>query len=130
MINQSNFENNEELVIKDIGMSDKIRSRVVKEKLPENLGAVMENMQAGQSVFIKATHVTNVKRKMYALRSKYYRWRQKMKTILTNLASYRRPMRMEIPASESTSIGRRRIKGNGNHQQFWASSVCCRGSNF
>jgi|TARA_R110000796_G_scaffold240825_1_gene362047 hypothetical protein len=77
VINQSNFENNEELVIEDIGMSDKIRSRVVKEKLPENLGAVMENMQAGQSVFIKATHVTNVKRKMYALRSKYYRWRQK-----------------------------------------------------
>jgi len=73
-MNQSDLEGNEELVIEDIGMSDKIRSRVVKEKLPQKLGPVMEEMKAGQSVFIKAIYV---KRKMFALRSKYYRWKQK-----------------------------------------------------
>jgi len=74
-MNQSDFENSEQkLVIEDIGMSDKVRSRVVKEKLPESLGPIMEEMVAGQSVFIKATYV---KRKVFALRSKYYRWKQK-----------------------------------------------------
>ena len=73
-MNQSDSEKNEELVIEDIGMSAKIRSLVVKEKLPESLGLAMQEMEAGQSVFIKATQV---QKKMYALRSKYYRWRQK-----------------------------------------------------
>lgn len=62
------------LVIEDVGMSEKIRKRVVKERLPESLGAAMDEMESGQSVFIKAI---NVQRKMFALRSKYYRWRQK-----------------------------------------------------
>ncbi len=73
-MNQSDLENNEELVIEDIGMSAKIKSLVVKEKLPESLGLAMQEMEAGQSVFIKANQV---QKKMYALRSKYYRWRQK-----------------------------------------------------
>jgi hypothetical protein len=73
-MNESDRERNEELVIEDIGMSAKIRSLVVKEKLPEDLSMAMQEMEAGQSVFIKASQV---QKKMYALRSKYYRWRQK-----------------------------------------------------
>ena len=74
-MNQSELEKNSEaLVIEDIEMSAKIRSRVVKDRLPESLGAAMDEMEAGQSVFIKAI---NVPRKMFALRSKYYRWKQK-----------------------------------------------------
>jgi hypothetical protein len=73
-MNESDLEKDEPLVIEDIGMSDKIRRLVVKEKLPPSLGPVMEEMKAGQSVFIKAIYV---KRKMFALRSKYYRWKQK-----------------------------------------------------
>ena len=71
-MNESDRERNEELVIEDIGMSAKIRSLVVKEKLPEDLSMAMEKMDSGQSVFIKTTQVT---KKMYALRSKYYRWK-------------------------------------------------------
>ena len=73
-MNESDRERNEELVIEDIGMSAKIRSLVVKEKLPEDLSMAMEKMDSGQSVFIKTTQV---QKKMYALRSKYYRWKQK-----------------------------------------------------
>lgn len=73
-MNESDLEKDEALVIEDIEMSDKIRRLVVKEKLPQSLGPVMEEMKAGQSVFIKAIYV---KRKMFALRSKYYRWKQK-----------------------------------------------------
>jgi len=75
MNHQNNEENNEEpVLIEDVEMTDEIRSMISKEKLPENLGDAMDSMLAGQSIFIKAD---NVKRKMWALRSKCYRWRQK-----------------------------------------------------
>lgn len=74
-MSESEFKKSSEaLVIEDVGMSEKIRKRVVRDMLPESLGAAMDEMAPGQSVFIKAI---NVQRKMYALRSKYYRWRQK-----------------------------------------------------
>ena len=46
-MNESDLEKDEALVIEDIEMSDKIRRLVVKEKLPQSLGPVMEEMKAG-----------------------------------------------------------------------------------
>ena len=63
-----------DIVIEDVPMTEEIRSRVAKESLPEGLGDVWDEMKDGQSFFMATD---DVKRKMYALRSAYYRWKQK-----------------------------------------------------
>lgn len=73
-MNQPEMEKDAGIVIEDIGMSEDVRAMVIKEKLPDELGVAMESMKAGQSIFIKTG---NVPKKLNALRSKYYRWRQK-----------------------------------------------------
>lgn len=62
------------LIIEDVMMPDEIKARVAKEKLPEDLSFAMDRMKDGQSIFIKTN---NVQKKLHALRSKSYRWRQK-----------------------------------------------------
>jgi benzoyl-CoA reductase/2-hydroxyglutaryl-CoA dehydratase subunit BcrC/BadD/HgdB len=71
---QNENSKDEMLIIEDVMMPDEIKARVAKEKLPEDLGFVMDTMKDGQSIFIKSN---NVQRKLHALRSKSYRWRQK-----------------------------------------------------
>jgi len=73
-MNQNEVEKDLELVVDDIGMSVAIRAMVEKEKLPEELGGIMESMKSGQSTFIKTN---SVGKKLNAIRSKIYRWRQK-----------------------------------------------------
>jgi|TARA_B100000073_G_scaffold81453_1_gene61997 hypothetical protein len=62
------------IVIEDVPMTAEIRSKVAKESLPEGLSDVWDEMKDGQSFFMATS---DVKRKMYALRSAYYRWKQK-----------------------------------------------------
>ena len=69
-----NVQKESSLVIEDIAMTDDIKSRVVKEYLPEDLKDTMHVMKNGQSFFMVAD---DVRKKMYALRSAYYRWKQK-----------------------------------------------------
>ena len=61
-----NVQKESSLVIEDIAMTDDIKSRVVKESLPEDLKDTMHVMKNGQSFFMVAE---DVRKKMYALRS-------------------------------------------------------------
>lgn len=58
--------------IEDIPMSDEIKSRVIKEKLPDGISQAMEEMSDGQSFFMGSD---NVQKTLYALRSRYSRWK-------------------------------------------------------
>tara|TARA_R110002012_G_scaffold320370_1_gene543550 strand:- start:18 stop:398 length:381 start_codon:yes stop_codon:yes gene_type:complete len=73
-MNQRENTKDEKLLIEDVVMPDEIKARVFKEKLPEDLGFVMDTMTSGQSIFIKAA---NIQKKLHALRSKSYRWKAK-----------------------------------------------------
>ena len=62
------------IVIEDVPMTAEIRLKVAKESLPEGFSDVWDELNDGHSFFMATS---DVKRKMYALRSAYYRWKQK-----------------------------------------------------
>jgi len=79
-------QNENGLVIEDVAMTDDVKSRVVKESLPAGLKDTMDVMRDGQSFFMEAE---DVQKKMYALRSAYYRWKQKNPEDLHNFSFIR-----------------------------------------
>lgn len=61
-----------EIKIEDIPMSDAVKSKVIKERLPDEIFKAMEDMEDGQSFFLSTDAV---QKKLYALRSRYSRWK-------------------------------------------------------
>ena len=53
-------------------MSDSVKSKVIKERLPDEIFQAMEDMVDGQSFFLPTDAV---QKKLYALRSRYSRWK-------------------------------------------------------
>tara|TARA_B100000519_G_C14134572_1_gene386872 strand:+ start:125 stop:442 length:318 start_codon:yes stop_codon:yes gene_type:complete len=62
------------LKVDDIEMTDDIKKRVIKERLPSNIGETMDEMKAKQSFFLKTD---DPQKKLFALRSRYKRWKDK-----------------------------------------------------